>query len=356
MSLKKAVFWGSLSWVAAISVLHAWLNLDMFRPKEASGKTFKVGFLPVTCHLTCPVNHFIQKNLKGDGGFEPVRFAGFPELKEAFLSGYTDATFILGPLAMKLREDGVKVKIVYLGHRDGTALMVHKESGIFRIEDLRGKRIAVPNRYSNQRLLIFKVLTERGIRPSEVDLVEMPPPDMPAALYARAVDGITSGEPFMAQTELDGYGRVLYLTKDVWPEFISCVLAVREDVIERDRPHVQALVDGIAKSGVWLDQRMDNRMQAAQFVSKGYYNQDPRLLEFVLSKPPDRVKYTNLSVRRPDFEEIEKYAKLSGILSGSVHFEDYCDPSFVPPTATIEGFTFQDPESTKKAQERGVIK
>jgi len=257
---------------------------------------------------------------------------------------------------MKLREDGVPVKIVYLGHRDGTALMVHKESGIFRIEDLKGKRIAVPNRYSNQRLLIFKVLTERGMKPSDVELVEMPPPDMPAALYARAVDGITSGEPFMAQTELDGYGRVLYLTKDVWPEFISCVLAVREDVTERDRPRVQALVDGIAKSGVWLDQRMDNRMQAAQFVSKGYYNQDPRLLEFVLSKPPDRVKYTNLSVRRPDFEEIEKYAKLSGILNGTVHFEDYCDPSFVPPTATIEGFKFQDPESIKKAQERGVIK
>ncbi len=34
-----------------------------------------------------------------------MRFGGFPELKEAFLSGHTDATFILAPLAMKLRED-----------------------------------------------------------------------------------------------------------------------------------------------------------------------------------------------------------------------------------------------------------
>ena len=97
-------------------------------------------------------------------------------------------------------------------------------------------------------------------------------------------------------------------------------------------------------------------MQAAQFVGKGYYNQDPRLLEFVLSKPPDRVKYTNLSVRRPDFEEIEKYARMSGILNGTVHFEDYCDPSFVPPTATIEGFKFQDAASTNAAKEKGLIK
>ena len=43
----------------------------------------------------------------------------------------------------------------------------------------------------------------------DVELVEMPPPDMPAALYAKAVDAISSGEPFMGQTELDGYGRVL---------------------------------------------------------------------------------------------------------------------------------------------------
>jgi NitT/TauT family transport system substrate-binding protein len=294
--------------------------------------------------------------LKGEGGFEPVRFGGWPELKEAFISGYTDATFLLAPLAMKLVEDGVPVKIVYLGHRDGTALMVHKDSGIFRIEDMRGKRIAVPNRYSNQRFLIYKVLRERGMKLEDLDIVEMPPPDMAAALYARAVDGITSGEPFMGQTELDGYGRVLYLTKDVWPEFISCVLAVREDVIRNDRARIQALVDGIAKSGIWLDQHMNNRMQAAQFVSRDYYNQNPRLLEFVLSKPPDRVKYTNLNVRRKDFEEIQQIGIESGILLKKLDFLEYADPSFVPPTATIEGFKFEDAASKAAASEKGLIR
>ena len=277
-------------------------------------------------------------------------------MKEAFISGYTDATFLLAPLAMKLVEDGVPVKIVYLGHRDGTALMVHKDSGIFRIEDMRGKRIAVPNRYSNQRFLIYKVLKDRGMKLEDIHLVEMPPPDMPAALYARAVDGITSGEPFMGQTELDGYGRILYLTKDVWPEFISCVMAVREDVIRKDRAKIQALVDGIAKSGLWLDQHMDNRMQAAQFVAKGYYNQNPRLLEFVLSKPPDRVKYTNLNVRRPDFEEIQQIGLDSGILRKKLDFLEYADPSFVPPTATIQGFKFEDAPSKAAAAEKGLIR
>jgi NitT/TauT family transport system substrate-binding protein len=267
--------------------------------------------------------------MAGDGTFEPVRFSGWPELKESFLSGHLEATFILAPMAMALREQGVPVKIVYLGHRDGTAMMVHKDSQIFRIEDLRAKKIAVPNRFSNQRLIIYRALKERGMRIEDVTLLEMPPPDMPATLLVHAVDAIISGEPFMAQAEMDGYGRVLFLTKDVWPEFISCVLAVREDTIRDHRPQVQQLVEGIARSGKWLDQRMDHRMQAAEFTGKRYYHQHPALLRFVLSKPPDRVKYTNLRVLRMDFEEIEALGRESGILKGTARFEDYADASFV---------------------------
>jgi len=279
--------------------------------------------------------------MKGADGFEPVRFSGFPELKEAFISGYTDATFILAPLAMKLVEDGVPVKIVYLGHRDGTALMVHKDSGIFRIQDLKGKRIGVPNRYSNQRFLIYKALKERGVKLEEVDLVEMPPPDMPAALYARAVDGVTSGEPFMAQTELDGYGRVLYQAKDVWPNFISCVLVVSQKAIDEHPEWVQKLVTGIAQSGLWLEGGMDHRMAAAEAVAKNYYNQNPRLLRFVLSTPPDRVTYSKLRLARKDFDEIAQMAFEAGVLKRRLRFEEYADTRFSENTTGVGAYPWK---------------
>jgi NitT/TauT family transport system substrate-binding protein len=281
--------------------------------------------------------------MTGDGTFEPVRFNSWPELKEAFLSDHLQAAFILAPMAMALREQGVPIKIVYLGHRDGTTMMVHKDSPINRIEDLRGKTIAVPNRFSNQRLIIFRALKQRGLSVRDVTLLELPPPDMPATLHVRAVDAIISGEPFMAQTEMDGYGRILFMTKDVWPEFISCVLAVNDNTIRDHRAEVQRLVDGIARSGKWLDQKMDHRMQAAQFAGKNYYNQDPRLLRFVLSKPPDRVKYTNLTVRRQDFEEIEALGLESGILKGTAHFEDYTDSSFCKDETGIQPYPWEGP-------------
>jgi NitT/TauT family transport system substrate-binding protein len=346
MSLRRSLSLGILGWVAAISLLHAWMNLGLFdRPTRRAGneERFRVGFLPVTCHLTCPVTNFINDQMTGDGIFEPIRFSGWPELKETYLANQLEATFILAPLAMSLREQGVPIKIVYLGHRDGTAMMVHKDSTIRAIKDLSGKKIAIPNRFSNQWLIVVKALKDRGIILRNVAIVEMPPPDMPAALFSRSVDAVISGEPFMAQSEMGGYGRVLFLTKDVWPEFISCVLAVPERMIRSRRADVQRLVDGIARSGKWLDRSMDHRMQAADFTADKYYHQDPKLLRFVLSKPPDRVKYTNLKVVRKDFEEIEALGKEAGVLKGTAHFEDYADPSFVPDEAEIRPYDWEAP-------------
>jgi NitT/TauT family transport system substrate-binding protein len=344
MSLRKTFISIAIGWLVFITLLHAALNLHLFDSKRttaADQNTFRIGFLPVTCHLTCPVTDFINKQITGASIFQPLRFNGWPELKEAYLSGYTPATFILAPMAIALREQGVPIKIVYLGHRDGSAVMVRRDSNIYRMEDLRGKRVAVPNRFSNQRLLIFRALKQAHMTINDIELIEMPPPDMPAALYAHAVDAISSGEPFMAQTELDGYGRVLWLTKDVWPNFISCVLAVHEDMIKNHREVVQRLVDGIAKSGKWIDKSMDHRMEAAQFVANYYYNQDPRLLSFVLSKPPDRVKYTNLALRKADFEEIEELGREAGILNGTAHFEDYTDASFVTDESAVQPYAWE---------------
>jgi NitT/TauT family transport system substrate-binding protein len=331
VSFRTRIILFAVAVLGGISLLHATLNLHVFDRRTVSNeKSFRVGFLPVTCHLTCPVTDFINKQVAGRSTFDPIRFQGWPELKEAYLSGYTPATFILAPMAIALREQGVPIKIVYLGHREGGDVIVHKDSGIFRTEDLKGKTVAVPGRYANHRLIFYRELKKAGMSLSDVNLVEMPPPDMPAALYSRSVDAITSGEPFPGQAEMDGYGRALYRLKDVWPGFISCVLAVREDVIKTRRPEVQQLVDGIARSGKWLDSSMDNRMAAAEFVSTGYYNQDPRLLRYVLSKPPDRVKYSQLKPARANFEEIEQLAKEAGILQGTAHFDDYVDDSFAP--------------------------
>ena len=84
-------------------------------------------------------------------------------------------------------------------------------------------------------------------------------------------------------------------------------------------------------------------MQAAEFTAQHYYHQDPRLLRFVLSTPPDRVKYRNLTPHRADFEEIEALGREAGILEGTAHFDDYADPSFVTDESAVRPYDWERP-------------
>lgn len=233
---------------------------------------------------------------------------------------------MIAPLAMKLREQGMPVKIAYLGHRDGSTVMVRSDLPAKDLRDLRGKTFAIPSKYSNQYLVIRKLMDDQGVRPDEIRFVELPPPDMPGALASHAIDAYFIGEPHAAKAELDGTGRILYHAKDIWPRFISCVLVVHEKLI-RERPEVvRDLVRGIAESGEWAE---NHRLEAAK-VAAPYFRQDERVVRHVLTQPPDRVSYRMLTPTDEDLQQIHDMALKAGILEKPISMKDLVDRQFVP--------------------------
>lgn len=293
---------------------------------EAAADHLMVGFLPVTCHLTCPVTDFASKTTTTHTKFDSQRFTEFPTVVEAMKARKIDASFMLAPLAMILRSQGVPVKIVYLGHRDGSTVMVAKSSTATSLRDLKGKTFARPSKYSNQYLVITKLMEDQGMEPDDINFVDMPPPDMPSALAAGAIDAYFIGEPHAAKAELAGTGRVLYFAKDIWPRFISCVLVVREELIDERPDVVRDLVRGIAESGEWAER---HRLDAAK-VAAPYFRQDQKLLEYVLTQPPDRVSYRHLTPTDEDMEMIQKYALKAGILQRPIDLTQLVDRRFIP--------------------------
>jgi NitT/TauT family transport system substrate-binding protein len=258
--------------------------------------------------------------------FESQRFTDFPTIVESIKAGRLEATFMIAPLAMKLREQGVPVKILYLGHRDGSTVMVQKDSTAKSLRDLRGKVFAIPSKYSNQNLVIHRLMEDQGVKPDEIRFVEMPPPDMPGALAAKAIDAYFIGEPHAARAELDGSGRVLYHAKDIWPRFISCVLVAHEKLI-KERPVVMKdLVRGIAESGEWAE---THRLEAAK-VAAPYFRQDEKVVRYVLTQPPDRVSYRMLTPTDEDLQQIHDMALKAGILEKTIEMKDLIDRSFIP--------------------------
>jgi NitT/TauT family transport system substrate-binding protein len=307
----------------AVTVLHKkpWRMRD-----AAAAGELEVGFLPVTCHLTCPVTDYATRTTTSSTRFVSERFSDFPTVVEALKARKIDATFILAPLAMVLIEQHVPIKIVYLGHRDGSTVIVRKDSDARSIRDLRGKVFAVPSHFSNQYLVITKLMEDNGMSPDEIEFRDMAPPDMPSSLAAHAIDAYFVGEPMAAKAEMDGTGRVLYYAKDIWPHFISCVLVVRDELIDEQPQVVRDLVRGIAESGEWAE---THRLEAAK-VAAPYYRQDEKLLRFVLTEPPDRVSYRQLTPSDDDMKQIMHYAIKAGILHHEIDLGELLDRRFIP--------------------------
>jgi NitT/TauT family transport system substrate-binding protein len=322
----------AVGWLVLITAVHCYLNvnwaavLNDYRPAEK--RKITVAYLPVTCQLTCPVTDYISKYSTSGEEFMPRMFQGFPEIKEALISNRVQAAFIVAPLALALKAQGVPIKIVYLGHRYGSAVVVQKNGPIKTFADMRGKTIAIPSRFSDERLLLFRAMKVWGIKPGEIKMVEMAPPDVSGALAAHAIDGFSMGEPFPSQAEIGGFGRVLFQAREYWPDYMSCILVVRQDLIDKRPDVVQVLVDGIARSGLWLDTSKPHREDAADFVGRFYYNQKPGLLRWALTKPIDRVTYSPLAPRKADFDMVRDLMIETGVLNKKLEFSEYTDTRF----------------------------
>lgn len=295
-------------------------------PGVIARQSLTVAFIPVTCHLTCPVTDFASKTSTTGTRFDAMRFSAFPDIIESIKAKRILAGFLTVPLAMKLREQGVPIKICCLGHRDGSQLVIRKEDSAKSMADMKGKTIAIPSPLSNENFVVRKIMQDQGMKPDDVKFVVINPPDMPAELQAKAIDGFVVAEPFCSKSQIDGVGRVLYYASDLWPHYISCCLVAHEDLI-RDQPEiVKDLVRGIVDSGEWVE---TNRPDAAKLVAP-YFRQDPKLLNYILTSKPERVSYRMLNPTDAEMQKIMDMGLQLGQLKKATPIAELMDRDYFP--------------------------
>ena len=213
--------------------------------------TIKIGYLPIT-HA---VPLYIEKELEHYESFnlELVKFGSWTDLVDALNTGNIDGASMLVTLAMKAKEQGIDLKAVALGHRDGNVLVVHQE--INHAADLKGKDFAIPHKFSSHNILLYRMLTQNGVAYEDVTPIEMPPAEMPAALAKGRIAGYVVAEPFGAVSVAIDKGKVLFQDYDVWPNSIDCALVLRNDFIENDREIAEDFVKFYVEAGKSHKQR-----------------------------------------------------------------------------------------------------
>lgn len=292
----------AIAWLALITVLHLFLNGE-----SKSAHRVVMGYMPVVANLASPLVDYVTKG--DDLYFEARKFASFSEMGEAFRSGHIQAAFIIAPLAIRLFEQGVPMKIVYIGNRHESTLVMRAGVRCESASDLIGKKIAVPIRYSGHFLALKRYMRTHGLNESQVQILEVPPPEMPAALASSEVDGYFVGEPYAGKSMEIGTGKRFLDVESIWPKFICNLLIVREELIKSHPEWVQKLVSTAAMSGLWAQDHIEETVK----IVSGYWGQDPQSVLYVFFNPPNRYRFDLYTPISEELDEIVREMFIEGL-------------------------------------------
>jgi NitT/TauT family transport system substrate-binding protein len=289
LPLKLGFF--SLAWLVVITGLHYRLNnwpLDR--------QVVRMGYMPVVTNLAAPILDHVSRHDSGVR-FQAVKFSSFAEMAEALRNDNIQVAFIIAPLAVVLRQQGVDVKTVMIGNRHESTLVARKGLHVKRLADLSGTTIAVPMRYSGHNICLQKLIEEKGLG-GKIRVVEMNPPDMASALTTGALDAYFVGEPFAAQTVRNGDAEVVAHVGSLWPNFICNLVLVKNGWLDANPQAAQKLVQTAARSGIWAGRHPD---QAARIVAD-YWNQSVDLIRHALTPPYGQVIYDRFVPRSGELQ------------------------------------------------------
>lgn len=245
----------------------------------------RIGYLPITDAAALLVAY--EKGFLKQQGLDAVRptlIRSWEQLTEGFESHRFNLTHLLIPVPIWMRYGNhFPVKIVAWDHTNGSAMVVHKDSGIKSFKDMGGKQFAMPFWYSIHNIISQIELRKAGIKPvirpqdaklapDECNLLILSPPDMPPALAAKKIDAYCVAEPFNALGELRANGEILRFTGDIWKGHPCCVVCMHEaDAMDVARAHwAQAVINAVVQAQIYINA---NRKEVAHLLSrddKGY--------------------------------------------------------------------------------------
>ncbi|SFC21528.1 ABC transporter substrate-binding protein [Butyrivibrio sp. YAB3001] len=304
--MKKHLLLLSLLIVTALALAGCG-SANAKEPKE----TVKIAYLPIT-HSLAALEEADEFEGNDQIGIELVKYGSWPELLDALNSGQVDGASVLIELAMKSKAEGVGIKAVALGHKDGNVIVVSND--VKDGADLKGRTIAIPHRQSSHNILVNDALSRNGLTTSDINVVELAPTEMPSALAAGTIDGYCVAEPFGAMGVSIGAGKVLYTSEELWENSVCCALVLTDKFIENHPDTAKAFVEGYKTAGNNLDP------ETTKAVAKKYLNQkDEEVLDISLKW----ISYDDLAITEEQYNELAKKVKAYGLSDNPPAYADF---------------------------------
>ena len=248
--------------------------------------------------------------------FIPRMFQGFPEIKEALIANKMQAG-VHRRAAWRSRcgRRACQSRSSTWATATGSAVVVQKDGPVKTLPDLRGKTIAIPSRFSDERLIVLQALEKYGMKAVDVKMVEMAPPDVAGALAAqrhrRLLDGralpVAGGDRRLRPRPVPRAGVLAGL------HVLRAGGAPGRDRRPARMPCRRSSTASRARGSGWRWEaapRVRRRVSSAATTTTNR----PLLLRWALTKPLDRVMYTPSAPRKPDFDLVRDLMIETGVL------------------------------------------
>ncbi len=236
----------------------------------------------------------LEKELEKDGiSVRWVQSLGSNKALEFLNAGSIDFGSTAGAAALIAKINGNPIKSIYVYSRpEWTALVTRKDTGIAKVEDLKGKRVAV-TRGTDPHIFLVRALQEAKLTEKDVKLVLLQHPDGRTALERGDVDAWAGLDPLMAAAEVESGAQLFYRNAgaNTWG-----VLNVSE-AFAKDNP---ALVERVLKA---YEEARKYALANKDELKKSLISYT-KLADPVIERQLERTELTHSSIGQPQFDTI----------------------------------------------------
>jgi len=270
--------------------------------------TLKVGVIPIAdvapLYVGIEQGYFKDEKLT----IEPQIAEGGAAIATSVLSGDFQFGFSNVVSLVTARSKKLPLRIVAQGasgHKTEQdafdTLLVPKDSAIKEAQDLEGKTVAVNALNNIGPLSINYAVEQAGGDPKKVKYIEVPFPDMIAALEAERVDAAWVVEPFASQGQAGGARSIFAPFEAVSPDLTVATYFTTEQYIEQNEDVVDRFVRAMEKS---LAYAVDNPEATRKVVLT--YTKIPEAAAQKMKLPNWNPEYNDASIDKT-IELAQKY-------------------------------------------------
>ncbi len=218
------------------TTLAAAFTIPALRARAAAPAAISIDYAyynPVS--LLLKKSGWLEEEFKRDGiSVNWVLSLGSNKALEFLRGGALDFGSTAGSAVALARANGLAAKAIYVYSKpEWTALVTRADSGISKIEDLKGKRVAV-TRGTDPHIFLLRALDSKGLSESDIETVLLQHPDGYQALVSKQVDAWAGLDPHMARAELESGAKLFYRN----PGFNSYGLLNTREAFAKDNPEI----------------------------------------------------------------------------------------------------------------------